>query len=1087
VTAGSGSRRELLERLRRGETALPRERSASAQSGGALAPVQEPFWVEEQRTGPSSAQTIAIAYRIDGALDEDALERSLAAVVARHDSLRTRIVARDGVAVRELSGAGAALRRVTASGAEAGALLHAFANEPFALDAGPPCRFLLIAETPLRHVFAAAVHHAVADAHSLAVFVEELSAHYARFTGEGGGPAPAPPAPYAEYASRSRTTPADKLERAIRTFGEELRTPPAVVSSGASGTARAGAGATFRATLDAELRASIERYASARNLPRFVPLLAAFALVRCRFDDTPESLIGIPAADRRRASFERTIGCFVNTIPVRAGVAGDPAFEVFVKRVARTLGVALAHADVPFGAVAQRLPRWVRAGRAALFETLFVLHEEPVPVPRFGGALVEPLRLDLDAVNARLACTIQPEDAGFAVELRYDAGAFDHATIASFFAAFACALERACDAPETAVSRIPLLTPAQARYAARFDDGRTRPLEHRFVADAVEAAERRDPERTAIECGGERLTYDELRAQAGALARALYRATGGEGARVAILVERSAALPVAVLAALRAGCAFVPLDPRHPLPHLRSVVTTIGVDCVLHSPALAARAREVAPGLPALSSAARFAELDGGELRGPRSEESPAYVIATSGSTGVPKGVAIPHAALANVVAAIARRPGFDASHTMLAVTTIAFDIALLELLMPLAAGGRVVVATDDEAADPWALAALLARCAPTHVQATPSLFRALIAAGWEDAGGLRVMAGGEALAPALAAQLLQRGAALYDVYGPTETAIWSTVAHIGDPAAITVGEPIDNTRVYVLDRHGAIVPFGGRGEIAIAGRGVAIGYVGAPPSASERFVRDPFAPHGGRMFLTGDRGSRLPDGRIVLYGRDDEQVKIRGVRVDLGDVDAQLSALPGVRAAAASLGVRSGDPVLVGHLVTAEPFDPANLIAALRARVPAHMVPAALVRCESLPMTASGKIDRRALRDHDVASERGSESAPPSGELETRLAALFADVLEVREVGRDDDLLDVGGNSIDAVRILARVRAEWGVEIPLSVMLTGASSVASIAAEIRRRESERAGDTLGALLDEVERMSEDDATDALAAGGTGP
>lgn len=1078
-------KRMLLDRIRRGEIELPSvcEPFAAPADVSCLAPVQEPIWLEDQLVGPGAAQTIAIAYRVHGSLDEEALERAVAAIVDRHDALRTRITVRDGSPMSESCDRRIALKRTSGTGDDTADLLRDFANEPIDSSTGPLCRFLLIRETAAQYVFAIAVHHVVADERSLSIFVDELSDHYGRFAGHHGGDPPDEPAPYAQYAATAGRVQPEKLARAVDLFRDRLRTAPVLGVRHSFDANRAKKAKTIRHRVDADLRSKVERFASARRMSRFIPLLAAFELVRCRFDDLSETVVGVPVGDHRRTGFEKTIGCFVNTVPVRTTIAGDPSFELFTTHVARAVAASLSHADVPFGAVARQLEPWVRSERRPLFRTLFVLHDGPLPRPVIRGARVECVDVDTDATTATLACTVRAHDAGFSVELRYDAEAFDAATIDGLLGAFVCALDAAVSSPELPVSRIPLLTAAQARDAATIDDVRTRPLDPVFPDAAFEIAARNHAGNSAVECGDERLTYGEVSLQVNALARALRSAIDRHGARVAVLVERSAALPVALLAALRAGVPYVPLDQRHPLPYLRSILATIGVDAVLHSPSLFGRARELAPNVPTVSTAARFGSAPSSEPWEERSGESPAYVIATSGSTGAPKGVVISHSALANVIASFARFPGFGASHAMLAATTVTFDIAALELLLPLTAGGRLVVATDEEATDPWALAAVLDRSDATHLQGTPSQFRSMIASGWRGAGTLQVWVGGEPLPPALAAQLRERVADVYNVYGPTETTIWSTAGRVDDPAAVTVGEPIDNTRVFVLDRHGEIVPFGARGQIAIAGRGVALGYVGNEAAARARFVEDRFSPGGGTLFLTGDNGSRMRDGRIVLYGRSDDQVKVRGFRLDLGDVDARLSELPGVSAAAAcTIDGPNGDPALVGHLVTAEPFEPERYFSWLRAHVPRQMIPAALVLCRQLPLTPNGKVDRDALRRRDVDVPRGNASPLESDERTRFITTVFEEVLNRRGVTSSDGLFDLGGSSIDAVRILARVRAEFGVEIPLSVLLTRASSVAMLADEVLHRQASSVDEKLLSLIGDVEGLSDDDVAHALSA-----
>ncbi len=1070
-------KRAAVERLRRGGAARTNAVPREDESGGRLAPAQETIWLESQLRPGIPLHNLAVAFRIRGPLRCDVLERALEAVVARHDALRSAVVVSDGVPeLRTSPAATVTLERAALADEPLGAALERLAAAPFDLTRPPLCRFVLVDEGDAR-VLLAVVHHIAADGWSLGVFTDELSALYRALA--DGTPPPPPPPRYAAYARASRAVAETRLRRAAACFADTFRAPlpPLPLPADRHGEP---ARDTVRATLSPRLRENVAQVAATRRISPFAVLLAAFQSTLARFGDADDVLVGVPVAGRRGAEQERPIGCFVNTVAVRARFDDDPAFDALVRRVARDAGTALAHGDVPLSAVLRALPSRPDTGSAPLLDVLFVMQNAPLPRLRLGSAEIERVAVDVASPAAALSLEVEEDGEAYRVSCRFDGALFERATVEAFVDAYAVLLDGGCRRPATSVSRLPLLAPAERRRIVGLDDHRMRPLGWAFVDAAVAETARERGRAVAVECGGRRLTYAQLEAAVAAAARALRQQFGG-AARVAVLVERSVELPVALLAVLRAGYAYVPLDPRHPPAHLRAVLATVGADALVGSAALADLARSVAPDLPRAVLAPLGTAAGGGAALGPveRGPDDAAYVIATSGSTGTPKGVEIPHAALANVVAAMARRPGFGAADTLVAVTTVSFDIAALELFLPLVCGGRCVVADEACAGDPWALAALLRDTAATHLQATPSLFRALLDSGWEGAPGLQAWCGGEALQPALAAALRERVGALVNVYGPTETTIWSTAGAVGGER-ITAGEPLDNTRVYVLDRHGEPVPPGVRGELAIGGAGVARGYVGLPDQTRERFVADRFAGGGARMFRTGDLGLRGRDGRVVVFGRRDGQVKVRGFRVDLGDVEAALAALPQVRAAAAAVTAGAGgETLLTAYVVLRERCEPAVLSRTLRERVPEYMVPSRFVPCDALPLTANGKLDRTQLAA--AAPPAGSDHGelPPVDGRQRQLAAIVEDVLGRRGVRADDDFYDLGGSSIDAVRVLARVRAAFGADVSLAAFLRGARSVRRLLAEIDARPAGEA-DALRALLDAVEAMSEDEAAAAL-------
>ncbi|HEX2094113.1 MAG TPA: amino acid adenylation domain-containing protein, partial [Longimicrobiaceae bacterium] len=557
-------------------------------------------------------------------------------------------------------------------------------------------------------------------------------------------------------------------------------------------------------------------------------------------------------------------------------------------------------------------------------------------------------------------------------------------------------------------------------------------------------------------CGGVVLPYGELDARANRLAHALRARGVGPETRVGVCLDRTPDLPVALLGVLRAGGAYVPLDPAHPADRLRYVLEDSGAALVLTSRGLAER-------LPA--SVARM-ELDAGraalDARPPHppavpvAPENPAYVIYTSGSTGRPKGVLVEHRSLAAFLLAMRREPGMAAEDVLLAVTTPAFDIAGLELFLPLVVGARTVLADRATAADPRLLALALDLSGATVMQATPATWRMLLDGGWEGRPGLRALCGGEALLPGMAERLLERVAELWNVYGPTETTVWSTAHRVeGSGKTPPIGRPIAGTRVYVLDDGGAPVPPGLPGELCIGGAGVARGYLGRPELTAERFVPDPFSPEpGARMYRTGDRVRWLPRGELEYLSRIDQQVKVRGFRVEPREVEAALETYPGVREAVVVVReTRPGDPRLVGYVVPQG--DAAVSVAELRewvrGRLPEYMVPSAVVVLDAFPLTPSGKLDRRSLPAPEPAPAR--EYVAPRTRVEEVLAEIWAETLGVERVGVHANFFELGGHSLLAAQLVARIRV-LRVEVPVRQVFQS-PTVAGLAESIVRNEAQ--------------------------------
>jgi amino acid adenylation domain-containing protein len=691
---------------------------------------------------------------------------------------------------------------------------------------------------------------------------------------------------------------------------------------------------------------------------------------------------------------------------------------------------------VPFETLLERLKPARNATHSPLFQIALVQHNAPQAdsdkdgdtggesVRRAGGALHE------------LTWFARETAAGLECSLEYRADLYSAATIERIAEHLETVLRGAADDGERRLSELAVLSRAELAQLAQFYDTSV-DFERSLFVTQFELVAARQGDVTALVSEGVALTYGELNLRANRLAHALRAKGAGRGVRVALCLERSPLLVVALLAIQKAGAAYVPLDPGFPADR-RAFMLADSEAAILVTANDAAADLDV-PANVAVVELAGEAAFDGYGSENPLREtlpEDPVYVIYTSGSTGRPKGVGVSHGSLLNLLWSMAREPGLTATDRLAAVTTISFDIAGLELYLPLLVGARVELVPLETATDGLALAELLRTQAITVLQATPATWRLLVEAGWEGLPGLRAFCGGEALPQDLAQSLLGRVGELWNLYGPTETTIWSTAARIERASDITIGRPVANTAVFIASSSGTLQPIGVAGEIWIGGAGVAIGYLGRPELTAERFVADPFGTvRGSRVYRTGDLGRWRADGRLEHLGRLDHQVKIRGFRIELGEIEAALSTLDAVRqTVVVARDASPSDRRLVAYVVyePGEDLTVSDVRRHLRATLPDYMIPSLVVTIEAIPLTPNGKVDRAALPDpFGRSAVDAAEYEPPTSPLEVLLASIWSDVLKVERVGLNDNFFHLGGHSLLSLRVAAAVatRSGWRMD----------------------------------------------------------
>ncbi len=1042
---------------------------------------QQRLWFIEQLDPGDPAYNLPVALRLRGRLDVAALERSVAEVARRHETLRTVFrPGADGDAAQVVLEPGPfAFRRVDLAGlpeAEREARVRELAREeaaaPFDLAAGPLLRGTLLRLGEDHAVALFTVHHIVSDEWSTPILVREVSALYGASLHGEPSPLPELPVQYADYAAwQRRWLDGETTGRQLAYWRERLRGAPPLLElpTDRPRPAAPSPEGGFRVFhLPAELADALRALSRREGATLFMTLLAGFQALLARYAGTDDVLVGTPVAGRTRLETEGMIGFFVNTLVLRADLSADPTTRELLAQARERMLEAQTHQDLPFERLVDELRVERSLGHTPLFQVMFTLAELGGEPLRLGEVEVEPLATETGATPFDLALVLFGEDGGLRCGVEFRAELWDAATVDRMMEHFRVLLEGMAAEPSARVSALPLMPPGEReRVVERWNDTaydfpRHLTLHGAFAARAVLA-----PDAPAVVFEGGELTFAGLDARAAEVAARLRELGVGPEERVGISMDRGPEMPAAILGALKAGAAYVPLDPGYPEDRLRWVLEDCGARVLLTQEALADRFGWFAGEVVAVDTSLQHdTPVDAGVLSHSSSPDNLAYVIYTSGSTGRPKGVAVPHRAVVNFAVDMAARMGLGAGDRVLQFASLGFDVVVEELFPTWLAGAAVVLAGEDLFSPPE-LTRAIAKHGVTGLELPTAYWHEwtydLVHGGGRVPECVRwVIVGGERVAPERLAEWATLGVPLVHVFGLTETACTSTTLRLeaGDDGGarrhnLPVGTPHGNVRLYVLDPHGEPVPAGVPGELFIGGEGVARGYLERPDLTAERFVPDPFsAEPGARLYRTGDRVRRLADAGLEVLGRMDFQVKIRGFRIETGEVEAVLTDHPAVREAFVMAREDApGDRRLAAYVVGegARGPDVEVLRAWLRGRLPDYMVPADWVVLEALPLTSNGKTDRAALPAPDAsAAER--EYAAPRTAVEEVLADIWRDVLGVERVGVHDDFFALGGHSLLATRVVTRTRRMLHAELPLRVLFE-TPTVAGLAAALARLE----------------------------------
>ncbi len=1003
---------------------------------------QERLWFIDRLQG-SVQYHIPWVYRVKGTLDVERLNQAFRSVISRHAVLRTVIREEDDKRyqlVQENTGWALEYYADEMTAGQLYTFIESFIARPFDLSADSMLRAALVRTGEQEYILAGVVHHIAFDGWSAAILAKELSALY-------NGDAvilPELKVQYRDYAFWQRTTINDTaVQQQLDYWKKQLDgvLPCGLSTDFTRPAEQSHRGAVTGRNLGKPLSQALIQLSKQEGVTLFMTLLAAYQVLLYRYSGQADTCVGTPVAGRRQHEVEALVGFFINTLPLRNTVNRASSFVDFLHEVKQTTLQAYEHQDIPFERIVETAGVRRDMSRSPIFQVLFSMQQQPdVRSVQLGEAELIPELPAIVTAQYDLALEAIVTGDDITLSLTYSAALYQPATITQMLTHYVNLLEAIIAAPQTTIGKLNIISETE-RYqllqefnatGMDYPSGQT-------VVQLLEQQAKNNPDRTALIFDTTKLSYKELDGQSNQLAHYLLQAGIGKETVVPVCMHRGTDMVVAILAILKAGAAFIPLDPAFPRDRIQYMLHDSGSQWIITN--------NDCTNLFGNSTVLQILNIDTQQhaiklmpTRAVEAQPSPAdtaYVIYTSGSTGKPKGVMIGHRSLVNFISSMQQLLHIDASCRMYSVTTFSFDIFYLELFLPLLSGGEVVIAGKDTARDGYRLREALAYYQPTHMQAVPALWQLLLECDWRNDENLTVLVGGEAVREQLKDSLaILSRQKIWNLYGPTETTIWSTAGELQAGGAVTIGKPIGNTAIYILDEDRQLQPIGVAGELYIGGDGLAKGYLGRADLTEERFVM--YAVNddhgaGKRIYRTGDLARWLPDGRLVYAGRADEQLKVRGYRIEPGEIETVLLQAPGVSQAVvvAQEDAQQGKR-LVAFIVESEGYNRTAVIQHAGNHLPDYMVPRLLVSVPRIPQTPNGKADRKALLQEAITLTTGETYTPAGNTTEETLVAIWQDVLGVPRVGINDNFFELGGHSLLAMSIIAAVRKKMGIELPV-------------------------------------------------------
>ena len=1017
---------------------------------------QERLWFLSQLQQDSSVYNVAGGVRMEGPLSVTALERALNEVVLRHESLRTTIGQDESGPVQIIAHPQAFnlpkfdLRKVPKSQREAEAqlLLANEAGKPFNIEGGPLFRATLLLLSAEEHILLLTMHHIISDGWSIGIFVRELIELYEAFADGRPSLLPDLTVQYVDFAVWHREwLQGEVLDKSVSYWKEKLAGVPSLLelpTDHPRPPSQSFSGTRYPIAIPQKLTESLKELAEQQNATLFMILLAAFKVFLFRHARQEDIVVGVPIAGRNKPELENVIGLFINMLAIRTDLSGNPSFRELLARVREASLGAYEHQDLPFEKLVEVMQPERDTSYSPLFQVMFHLGNLEIPAFNLPGLTLTPLETDSGTSKFDLTLDLTESSTGLKGYFDYSTDLFDRVTIQHFSERFQILLKAVVADPETPIASLPLLSAAEEKQLVvglneTAEDFPHAHCLHQIFEDQVEQT----PDAVAVTFEGENLTYAELNHRANQLAHHLMKLGVGPEVLVAICMERSLDLPIALLAVLKAGGAYLPLDPAYPRERLAFIIEETHAPVILTQGAVAENLSFENVHVINLEDADAFATENTENPRTEVTDENLCYVIYTSGSTGQPKGAMLHHRGVRNRLLWGITDYRLGIGDVVLHKTPLTFDVSVWELFAPVLSGARLLIAKPGGHQDAAYQLDLMARERVTHVDYVPTMLEVLLESeGLDQCDNLEIVtAAGEALTRELRDRFYsQTNAKLYNLYGPTEASLAVTYwvcEPDGKERVIPIGRPMSNARIYILDKHLEPVPIGVAGELHIGGKAPGRGYLKRPDLTADKFIPDAFSENGGeRLYKTGDLARYRSDGAIEFLGRLDHQVKIRGMRMELGEVEAALCQHPGVREAVIlPHEITPGNKTLVAYVVSKQEPLPTNdeLRSYLRERLPEYMVPAAFVILSELPLLSNGKLNRRALPNPEQFFSQPEEAyVPPESNLEQTIAAVWQDVFKVERVSIHSNFFDLGGNSLLLARVHTKLRASLQRDIKI-------------------------------------------------------
>lgn len=1042
-----------------------------SQSEAPLSFTQERLWVLGQLDEASIAYNIVGGIEITGDLDINCINIALRDVVKRHRIMRSYYVMTDdglkqrfhedidGLEVEQIDYSN---RSASDSEQATEEFIRQISREAFDLARYPLFRLVAIQLAPRRVQLVGVFQHIMFDGWSARLFVNELQQRYREVQLGIDNTLPAPAIQFADYAAWQR----DQFEtkgasnKHLAYWLEKLQNDPTLLRlpyDRARPLQPSYEGDSIIRYFSGDLTRRIKNLARSHDASVFMLLLAAFKVLLYRYSGERQITVGSPVAGRRTKELEELIGCFINTLPLRTELAGDERFLDVLGNVKQTCLDGMDHQDMPLTYLAAELSRRGADGVVPLFQTLLVFQNFELPTFGIPGLGVEPLSLANGGAQFELSLFMAEQDGRIQVVLQYNSNLFDEATAERIFEHYGTLLNHVTHFPLAVVDQTPVLSEIERRtILEKWNRVEDEVLEAETLPQLLQDSITANAERVAIENRGQSITFGELDSRADSVAATLVSHGIKAGELVGISMQRGPDTVAAILGVHRAGAAYLPLDPGFPTSRLDYMISDSGTRLVLVDYFAAQRLNDLTVPVEKIDID-DIADAEWQPTMAPKSTETNAlaYVLYTSGSTGAPKGVAVGHKSVINLLQSMQKEPGLTRDDHFVAVTTLGFDISVLELLLPLLVGARMVIADTTEQSDGRALSELIKNSQATVMQATPSTWRMLLDCGWQAPAGFKILSGGEALSQTLADRLLAGGAEVWNMYGPTETTVWSTCSRVTAGAPISIGQPIANTTTYILDDNLEPVPIGTIGELFIGGKGLSLGYLNRPELNEERFIADPFTKaDGGTMYRTGDEAFMNTDGNLYWVRRKDSQIKLRGFRIELSEIEHAIVQHPTIKECVVVLtdGSENSEQSIFAFATGKDNkrFSAVDVRRHILKSLPHYMIPHKFIQLDEIPLTLNGKVDNAALMTM-VSLERQSsaEYVPPEDGPETILAEIWKKAVRVEEVSRFDNFFELGGDSLAAVRTITEYARETHHIIkPQHLLMSTLSEVVKIAAK---------------------------------------